>query len=326
MKNLCATAVFALCALSGAPAYAGVAIGDVPPPIEGVEFVNTAPLRLEDLRDSVVVLQLFRTSSKICADQVVKLDDLVTTFGDRGLVVLAVTNEEKKLVDEFVAAHKPKHAIVIEKGDSSKTYGLIKGFPTAYILGADGKVAWTGNWADDAKVTIEQLLSKARRSPRLPARLAAVRDTAEAGRLMEARRTLAAELKAGTVTAEEKPSVEKMMTWIESELTKQLYAAAAKGEEGKFYESAAELERLAKECAELDVGKRAADGLKQLLSDPVRKREVDAGRHLATALSAAKMLTPGRAIPLYRAVIAKWKDTNAAKRAAELIAELEKAK
>jgi peroxiredoxin len=317
---------WALLVVLAAPALAdGVAVGAEAPAFEGREFINTPPVKLADLKGHVVVLELFKTSSQQCGEQVARLDELLAKHGDRGLVVLAVTNEERKAVDEFVAKWKPKHGIVIESGDSSKTYGLAKGYPTAYVIGADGKIAWTGNWADQADLKIDFMLPKAKRSPPLPARLAAVRDAAEKSRYMDARGALEAEIKAGTVGPDERPAVDKMIAWIDQELTKQLLDAAKLADDGKYYESAIELERLAKECAGHDVGKRAADGLKQLLSEPGRKREVDAGRQLAAAVESAKALAPKKAIPLYKAVITKWKDTKAAKQAAELITAAEAA-
>lgn len=301
------------------------AVGTEAPAFEGREFINTKPVTLADLKGHVVVLELFRTSSQQCGEQVVRLDELMAKHGDRGLVVLAVTNEDRKAVDDFVAKWKPKHGIVIESGDASKAYGLVKGYPTAYVIGADGRIAWSGNWADQADLKIDSMLPKAKRSPALPERLAAVRDAAEKSRYMEARAALDAEIKAGTVGPDERPAVDKMIAWIDQELTKQLLDAAKLADDGKYYESAIELERLAKDCAGHDVGKRAADGLKQLLSEPGRKREVDAGRQLAAAEETAKSLPAKKAIALYKAVVTKWKDTKAAKRAAELITALEQA-
>lgn len=322
MRNLMALAALALAA-AAAPARGESAVGSEAPAIEGREFINTAPVKLADLRGSVVLVELFRTTSQPSCDQVARLDELLAKFGDRGLVVLSVTNEDRKLVDEFVVKWKPVHGIVIESGDSAKTYGLLKGFPTAYVIGADGKILWSGNWADKAEATIDAKLPPAKRSPRLSARLAPVRDAAEAGRYMEARNVLDAETKAGTIGADEKPAVAKMIAWIDAELTKQLLAAADAAEAGNLYESAVELERLAAECTGHEVGTRAAAGVKQLLSDPARKREVDAGRQLAAAIESAKSLPPKKAIALYRAVVTKWKDTKAAKQAAERIAALE---
>lgn len=326
LRNLMKSIALVLVAAAGAaPARAEIAIGAEAPAFEGREFINTPPVKLSDLKGRVVVLELFRTSSQQCGDQVAKLDELLEKNADRGLVVLAVTNEDRKAVDEFVAKWKPKHGIVIESGDSSKTYGLLRGYPTAFVIGADGKIAWTGNWADQAAMKIDLILPKAKRSPKLPARLTAVRDAAEAGRYMEARSALDAEMKAGTIAGEEKKAVDTMIAWIDAELERQLLDAAKAADDGKLYESAVELERLAKECAGLDVGKRAADGVKQLLSDPARKREVDAGRQLAAAIEGAKSLAPKKAIALYKAVVTKWKDTKAAKQAAELVTAIEQA-
>jgi peroxiredoxin len=325
MRHVPAIAVLAIAVFAAArTARADVEVGQDAPEIAGREYVNSQPVKLADLRGRVVVVQIFRTNSQPSAEQVPKLEELQTKYGDRGLTVLAVTNEERKPVDEFVGRLKATYPVVIESGDMSKSWGLAKGFPTTYVVGADGKVVWKGNWADKAEDKISLLVAKALKSPRLPVRFAAQRDAAEAGRLGEARKPLAEELKAGTLSDTEKPLVEKMIAWIDAQYGEQLDAAVAAANAGKFYEADVEFERLAKECADIEIGKKAAEGRRQLRADPARVKEIDGGRALAAAQEKAKDLPAPKAIALYRDVVKKFKDTEAAKKAAELIAELEK--
>jgi peroxiredoxin len=317
--------VVALAALAPArTARADVEVGQDAPEIAGREYIHVEPIKLADLRGRIVLVQLFRTNSQPCAEQAARLEELQTKYAGKGLTVLAVTNEERKTVDEFLGRVKATYAVVIESGDSAKTWGLAKGFPTTYVIGADGKVAWKGNWADKAEDKIALLLPKARKSPRLPARFAAASDAAEIGRYAEARKPLAAELAAGTLSDVERPLVENVVKWIDARLEEQLVAAAEAANSGKFYEADVAFERLAADFADLGVGKRAAEGRRQLRADPARVKEIDGWRALVAAQEKAKDLPAARAIALYRDVAKKFKDTAAAKRSAELIAELEK--
>ena len=325
LPAVAAVAAVALAALASArAAFADVEVGADAPEIAAREFIHVEPIKLEDLRGRVVLVQFFRTNSQPCAEQAAKLEELQTKYGDRGLTVLAVTNEERKPVDEFVAKVKTTYPVLIESGDCAKSWGLVKGFPTTYVIAVDGKIQWKGNWADKADDKISLLLQKAHKSPRLPARFAAQGEAAESGKLAEARKPLAAELKAGKLTDAEKPLVEKMIAWIDAQFRKQLEAAAEAANAGKYYEADVEFERLAAECADTEIGKLAVNARGQLRSDPSRVKEIDGGRALAAAQEKAKDLPPARAIALYKDVAKKFKDTAAAKKAAELIAELEK--
>jgi len=318
-------AVLALAVVASASAAsADVEIGKDAPEIAGRDYIHVEPIKLADLRGRVVLVQFFRTTSVPCAEQAARLMELHTKYAGKGLTVLAVTNEERKVVDEFLGRVKATYPVVIESEDSATAWGLAKGFPTTFVVGADGKVAWKGNWADKAEDKIILLLAKARKSPRLPARFAAADDAAEAGKYAEARKPLAAELKAGTVSDVEKPLVENMLAWIDARLEEQLVAAVDAANAGNYYDADVAFERLATEFADLELGKRAAEGRRQLRSDPARVKEIDGGKALAAAQTKAKDLPAARAIALYKDVAKKFKDTAAAKKAAELIAELEK--
>lgn len=323
MSRLLSLLVSGAALLAASSALADVEVGGDALEVEGKEFLNVEPIKLSDLRGRVVVLQFFRTDSTPCAEQVVKLQELQDQLGDQGLTVVGVTSAARKTVEEFLGKNKGAYPVLLESADTSLKWGLVKGYPTTYLIGPDGKVAWKGNWADQAVFKIDALLGKTQRIPRLPVRFAEAGEHAAAGRLAAARKPLAAELAAGTAGEFEKPLLQKMVAWIDAKLTESLTAAVNDANAGKFYEADLALERLATECAELDVGKRAAEGRRQLLSDPARKREVDAGRALAAALEKAKDQKPAKAISLYKAVISKFKDTAAAKQAAELIAGLE---
>jgi hypothetical protein len=319
------TATAVLVAALAAPALAGVAVGDAAPAIAIRECVNAEPFTLEDLRGQIVVIEIFRTSSKPSVEQSSRLDEFQSRYEGRNVFVVSVTNEDRKRLDEYLTATKPAHVVAIESGDSAAGYGLVKGFPTLYVVDPDGKIAWAGNWIDRAEAEAAKLFRAAKSwPPRVPTRLAAAREAVVAGRLGEGRRALDAELKTGKPTDAEKVLVQRAIAWIDAQWSKQVDAAAKTANDGKYYDAVVEFERVVKEAGDLDPGRRAAEGVRQVLADPGRKREVDAGRALATATEAAKSQPPKKAIALYKAVIAKWKDTEAAKRAAEMVAELEK--
>ena len=106
------------------------------------------------------------------------LDEMYAKYRDKGLVVLAVTDEGRGLVDKFIAETGAKHPILIESSDSATAY-RINGFPSTFLIDADGKIAWAGNGAGFPPTLLDSLLEKVRLLPPLPKSLDAARKSIE---------------------------------------------------------------------------------------------------------------------------------------------------
>ncbi len=95
-------------------------------------------------------------------------------FGPKGLVVVGVTNEPESLVTKAVDGNRMKFPVAMTKGeDFERAYG-VKGFPSSYLVDADGFVAWQGhpgNFDDDQ---LKELLEVVWVPPALPEKHAAL--------------------------------------------------------------------------------------------------------------------------------------------------------
>lgn len=77
--------------------------------------------------------------------QVGHLNELQARYADDGLVVVGVTNERRELVESVVFDRGMEFPVVrVSGGAVDRAYG-VSSFPTAYLIGRDGKVTWSGH-------------------------------------------------------------------------------------------------------------------------------------------------------------------------------------
>lgn len=249
------------------------------------------------------------------------LDELYAKYRDRGLLVLAVTNEGKSLVDKFVSDTGSKHPIVIEDGDSAGTYG-INGFPTSYLIDANGRIAWTGHPASVQDAEIEKLLQNVRLVPTLPKKLSGVQKHLEKGDFSAARKALDG-LLGGTLDDSDRAAAEETGNWIQEKadtLLKDAEAAAAKGD---YHAAAVSLRRLQDSFKGFEQAEKAKASLDEMVKDRDRKREIDAGDSWEKVSEAGMKAKPEQAAAAFRAFAKKWEGTKAAKAAYEAAVRME---
>ncbi|MFM8386716.1 MAG: hypothetical protein ACKOCB_07885 [Planctomycetia bacterium] len=253
----------------------------------------------------------------------VHLDELHDKFGTKGLKVLAITNEARSAVDGFVAKTSARHGIVIEATDSATAFE-IRGFPTMFLLGPDGKILGV-NPSDQQ---IEQSLSLVRIPPELPRTLLAVSGALKKEKYAEARAKAQAALDGGTLPSDEdKKAATDIVAWIDWLAQGGLDTARVHGEKGRWYEARLALEDVKKSFKGLPQSVEADTQIKAMLADKAKKDEISAWERLVKAKQAQldKDLKPKEALPLFKAIANKYDETRAGKAAAELVKQLEAA-
>jgi peroxiredoxin len=98
-------------------------------------------IRLKDFRGKVVFLNFFATWCVPCRQEMPAMDRLYRTYGDKGLVVLAVDiRESVKTVRAFTQESKLSFpALLDQKGSVAYTYS-VRPVPATYLIGRDGKI------------------------------------------------------------------------------------------------------------------------------------------------------------------------------------------
>jgi len=89
------------------------------------------------------------------------LNELNAKYKEQGLVVVGVTNETpRKMVVETVEKTKREIIIAIVKGDKTdQAYG-VRGFPSSYLIDAGGHVVWSGHPASFEESMLKPLLAQ----------------------------------------------------------------------------------------------------------------------------------------------------------------------
>jgi hypothetical protein len=244
-------------------------------------------------------------------------------YRERGLVVLAVTNEARGLVDKFVESTGAKHTIVIEDSDSAAAY-RINGFPSTFLIDANGKIAWAGNGAGFDPGLLERLLGEVRLLPELPKSLDSIRKSMEKKDFAGAKKALDAKVAAEGTPAEEKAAAENALKWIETTSARLLDSAADARKEGDGWAAAESLRKVAAQFKGLESGDKAKAALDDLMKDKDLKREVEAGDAWAKFEERTKSLKPDQAAQGCRQFAKKWEGTRAAKKAESAASGFEK--
>lgn len=105
-------------------------------------------------------------------------------YKDKGVMLVALSYEPDSVVAPYVSKNKIPYIVGSGAKASREAYG-IRGFPTAFLIDLEGKIAWKGH-PMVAEAAIEELLKKS--DPEVRRKLldqAAARALAKADRLLE---------------------------------------------------------------------------------------------------------------------------------------------
>jgi thiol-disulfide isomerase/thioredoxin len=140
----CALVVLAL----GVVVLAEGLVGKEPPEIKAEGWFNAEKgPTLADLKGKVVVVEFWATWCPPCRKSIPHLIGLHEKYAKKGVTIVGLSNEPKDTVEPFVQAQKMNY-IVGWGSKSAGDYG-VRGIPTAFVIGRDGKVAWQGHPMDD---------------------------------------------------------------------------------------------------------------------------------------------------------------------------------
>jgi len=95
---------------------------------------------LSQLRGKVVLVNFWATWCPPCRKEMPDLDALYRQFGDKGLVVLAVSDEDSAKVKPFLAEHKYSYPILLDPGDKATKLMAVDGIPKSFVYDRDGKL------------------------------------------------------------------------------------------------------------------------------------------------------------------------------------------
>jgi thiol-disulfide isomerase/thioredoxin len=140
-------------------------LGDAAQPLTGLEWVKNGPVEIKP--GTVYVVEFWATWCPPCKKSIPHLTELQHKYKDRNLVVVGISTEKVSVVKPFVdkMGGEMDYAVAVDTaGAVSRRYMDAFGrntIPSAFVVGADGKIAWVGHPLDKMDAVLERTLAAA---------------------------------------------------------------------------------------------------------------------------------------------------------------------
>jgi thiol-disulfide isomerase/thioredoxin len=122
-------------------ACAGTKVGDAFPDLAGFTLEGKLP---DELKGKVVMVDFWASWCGPCADSFPAMSELAEKYAAKGLVVIAVNEDEKRAdMEQFLERHKARFTVVRDGGRDGKKLVDKVGIavmPTSFLLDRAGKV------------------------------------------------------------------------------------------------------------------------------------------------------------------------------------------
>jgi peroxiredoxin len=125
---------------------------------------------LSDLKGKVVALAFWASWAKHCEEQLKQLDILRAELADKGLVVLAINEQEDpSRVADFAGRYQLSLTMLLDNGAVARTFG-VNGVPDLWIVDRDGKlrarsIGYADTAAREVRTAVEAALAEPARKP-----------------------------------------------------------------------------------------------------------------------------------------------------------------
>jgi thiol-disulfide isomerase/thioredoxin len=136
-------------------------VGKAPPPLAAKDWLNSAPLKLDELKGKVVVLEFWGTWCTTCLGLIPHHNALAKKYKDQGLVFIGICDAEGSEKMPQIARHYGiEYPIAIDvKNTTADTYKA-DSTPDFYLIDRRGKLRWADIVTEDVDSAIEQLLAE----------------------------------------------------------------------------------------------------------------------------------------------------------------------
>jgi peroxiredoxin len=103
--------------------------------------LNGKTWTLKDLRGRIVLVNFWATWCPPCRKEMPDLQALYQEFQDRGLVILAISDEDSGKVQPFIAANKFSYPILLDPGRKVNDLFQVEGIPKSFLYDRSGHLA-----------------------------------------------------------------------------------------------------------------------------------------------------------------------------------------
>ncbi len=96
---------------------------------------------LSNLKGKIVLVNFWATWCPPCRKEMPDMETLYQKYKDKGLVILAISDEDKSKVEPFIAKNKYTYPILLDPGRKVNTMFTVDGIPKSFIFDRNGKLA-----------------------------------------------------------------------------------------------------------------------------------------------------------------------------------------
>jgi thiol-disulfide isomerase/thioredoxin len=155
--------IVAICLL-GQMVFANIKSGDSFPDLASFKLEGKLP---DSLKGKVVIVDFWASWCGPCKESFPTMNELNKTYGDRGLVIIAVNEDERRADMELFLKDNPASFIVVrDAAQKLVDKAGVNTMPSSFVLDQTGKVRFTHNGFHGEKTRkeyiqqIEALLAK----------------------------------------------------------------------------------------------------------------------------------------------------------------------
>ncbi len=260
-------------------AIAPLAAQDVGSPAPDVEWPRTwhfdgmPDKKLSELKGSVVLLEFWATYADSSRYRVKRRNDMHASLVDRGLVVIALTNEPEKDVTEYNEKYGVAHPVAIGPYPGYE----VRLIPYAFLIDKEGKIAWRGRPDEVPKTQLDKLLMGARPAS-VRAGLGEVHTLRVGEQFGEAYALTKKLLDKGELSPAAQEQARGWNEAVEQHVAAALAEAAAAAEAEDVYAEWSQLEPLSRLYKGVPGADKAAARVEELMASKTNRQEVEAGQ------------------------------------------------
>jgi thiol-disulfide isomerase/thioredoxin len=112
-----------------------------PLPALKVTYLNQTP----ELAGKPMILEFWATWCPPCRESIPHLNEVYSKYKDKGLVIVGVTKEKKKVVEAFLAKMPMSYFPALDTDGALNKQFAVTGIPHAVLVDKTGKIVWEGH-------------------------------------------------------------------------------------------------------------------------------------------------------------------------------------
>lgn len=142
-------------------------LGDPAPALQVADWVQGGPVKLANGKGKkAYIVEFWATWCPPCRMSIPHLNEIYKKYKDKGLEVVAITDEDAASVKSFVQSQGDKmtYPVVVDK-DGLTAAAFMGGFnedgiPHAFVVDTEGNIVWHGHPMDSLETVIQKYLPK----------------------------------------------------------------------------------------------------------------------------------------------------------------------